>query len=270
MMDRNCPADAQVLAEVSYRDQLVVMLDAEIPFLVGGAYALDLYAGVSRRTKDFDLFVLPEDVPRTLAVFARSGYQTKVVADHWLAKVIGEHGVTDIIFNSGNGLCAVDPLWFAHACSCRLFDLQLKLCPPEETLWQKAFIMERDRYDGADVLHLLRGRGSTMDWQRLLDRFGDHWPVLLSHLILFRYVFPDERSVIPAWVSDTLLDRMPSQNDAAAVHPSFCRGTLLSSRQYAADVGAGGYRDARLPPVGCMTPDQIAQWEAWLASEQSR
>ena len=27
----------------------------------------------------------------------------------------------------------------------------------EESLWQKAFIMERERYDGADVAHLLRG-----------------------------------------------------------------------------------------------------------------
>ena len=30
------------------------------------------------------------------------------------------------------------------------------LIPAEEMIWSKAFIMERERYDGADVAHILR------------------------------------------------------------------------------------------------------------------
>ncbi len=256
--------------EASYREQLLTLLDSSIPFLVGGAYALDLYAGISRDTKDFDIFVLPADMPRVLDVFADAGYRTLVAAPHWLAKVFSNHGVMDIIFNSGNGLCKVDSQWFEYARPCVLFDLELKLCPPEETLWQKAFIMERDRFDGADMAHLLLGCGSNLDWPRLLARFGDHWPVLLSHLILFRYIFPHERSAVPASLYAALLDRARSEPDIDPAEPPWCRGTLLSSLQYAVDIDQRGYRDARLPTIGRLTPHEIASWEAWLAEEDSR
>ena len=56
------------------------------------------------------------------------------------------------------------------------------LSPPEEMIWSKAFVQERERYDGADVIHLLRELGPTLDWPRLLMRFGDRWRVLLSFI----------------------------------------------------------------------------------------
>ena len=74
-------------------------------------------------------------------------------------------------------------------------------------IWQKALIMERERFDGADVAHVLRARADRLDWDRLLDRFAEHWPVLLSHLILFGYIYPEERAKIPARVMRTLLRR---------------------------------------------------------------
>jgi hypothetical protein len=58
----------------------------------------------------------------------------------------------------------------------------------EETIWSKAFVMERERYDGADIAHLLRASAERLDWHRLLERFDAHWPVLLSHLILFGFI----------------------------------------------------------------------------------
>ena len=64
--------------------------------------------------------------------------------------------------------------------------------PVEEMIWSKAFLMERERFDGADVLHLMRARQKEINWPRLLSRFGEHWRVLLSHLVLFPYVYPNE------------------------------------------------------------------------------
>ena len=69
----------------------------------------------------------------------------------------------------------------------------LRLCPLEELVWSKAFVQERERFDGADVLHLLRDAGRDIDWPRLVARFGDYWPVLLSHLVSFHFVYPDHR-----------------------------------------------------------------------------
>jgi hypothetical protein len=46
------------------------------------------------------------------------------------------------------------------------------------------------------VLHLLHETGPSLDWPRLLMRFGDHWRVLLSHQILFGFVYPDKRQLV--------------------------------------------------------------------------
>jgi hypothetical protein len=56
----------------------------------------------------------------------------------------------------------------------------VRLCPAEETIWSKAFVMERERYDGADIAHLLRARAEMLDWRRLTRRFGRHWRVLFG------------------------------------------------------------------------------------------
>ena len=46
---------------------------AEQPFLIGGAYSFARYTGIERHTKDLDIFVLPADVERTLAILAEAG-----------------------------------------------------------------------------------------------------------------------------------------------------------------------------------------------------
>jgi len=53
--------------------------------------------------------------------------------------------------------------------------------------------MERERFDGGDIAHLIRGSGRDLDWQRLLNRFGPHWRVLFSHLVMFGFCYPSER-----------------------------------------------------------------------------
>jgi hypothetical protein len=132
--------------------------------------------------------------------------------------------------------------------------------PVEEMIWSKAFIQERERFDGADVLHLLRETGPSLDWPRMLMRFGDYWRVLLSHLIMFGFVYPDKRQNVPPWVMEELLRRLsvsrPNlQNDV-------CYGTLLSREQYLHDIDRLKYRDGREQPEGPMTREQIDIWTA--------
>jgi hypothetical protein len=115
----------------------------------------------------------------------------------------------------------------------------------EETIWSKAFVMERERYDGADIAHLLRACGERLDWTRLLARFDSHWRVLLSHLVLFGFVYPYERGCIPAFVMDTLLDRLQAEAQPPQTVRRLCQGPLLSKVQYAIDLDRWGYEDAR-------------------------
>jgi hypothetical protein len=245
-----------------YRESLGALIESGIPFLVGGAYALERYTGIARHTKDFDIFVRPVDCERALAVLAALGCQTDLTFSHWLAKAFRGDDFMDVIFSSGNGIATVDDLWFAHAVEADILGLPLRLSPPEEMIWSKSFIMERERYDGADIAHLVRAVGPQLDWDRLLARFDPHWHVLLSHLVLFRFIYPTDRDRVPARVVRALTARLEAELDAPPPPGRICRGTILSRGQYLVDVDNWGYRDARLEPVGGMNRRQIAHWTA--------
>jgi hypothetical protein len=244
-----------------YVSSLARMKAAGVPFLVGGAFAYSRYSGIHRDTKDLDVFVRPSDVPSTLALFEKAGYQTKIPFPHWLAKVYCDDRMfMDVIFSSGNGVARVDDQWFEHAVEHDVLGLTVCLCPPEEMIWSKAFIQERERYDGADVAHLIRELGPTLSWERLLVRFGDDWPVLFSHLVLFRYIYPNRRQAVPDWVIDELSQRfleLPAKPNVRV-----CRGPVLSREQYLHDINNLDYEDARVEPHGRMTPAEVEIWTA--------
>jgi Uncharacterised nucleotidyltransferase len=241
-----------------YIDALRKLEEANISFLVGGAFAFSHYAHIPRVTKDIDIFVKPEDLPRVLEAFERFGYQTQVPYPHWLGKISRDGHVMDVIFNSGNGVARVDDLWFDHAVKTNVLGLIVRMMPVEEMLWSKAFIQERERFDGADVLHLLRETGPSLDWPRLLMRFGDYWRVLLSHLILFGFVYPDKRQNIPNWVMEELIRRLSVSRPN--LQSDICYGTFLSREQYLHDIERWKYRDGRAAPEGPMLPEHIEIW----------
>lgn len=243
-----------------YRSTMLALIDKEVPFLVGGAYAVSTYTGISRHTKDFDLFVLPSDIENTLRVFEKVGFKTDMYFAHWLAKAFSGDNSIDVIFCSGNGVSEVDPTWFARARKDRVLEVEVPICPPEEMIWTKAFIMERERYDGADVNHLLYSLSDKIDWTRLVNLFGPHWHVLLSHLLLFQFVYPSERERIPASVLEELLERSRLERLSPPPTERICRGTLLSRAQYLIDVNEWGFEDARRLPPSSMSSDEISEW----------
>lgn len=253
------PSDEASAAEF-YRQVLVALGDAGVPFLVGGAFAVGCYTTIERQTKDLDLFIHGDDYPRVREVLARAGRETELTYPHWLAKVYAGDFFLDLIFSSGNGVARVDDGWFQHASDGEVLGVPVKIAPVEETIWSKAFIMERERYDGADIAHLLQARAEQLDWQRLLDRFGPHWRVLLSHLVLFGYVYPAERGRLPGWVLERLMECLREELQLPAPPERACRGTLLSREQYLVDVEQQGYQDGRVAPLGAMSADEVAEW----------
>ncbi|RJQ87523.1 MAG: hypothetical protein C4519_00610 [Desulfobacteraceae bacterium] len=245
-----------------YRGALDILTGSNFPFLVGGAFALTFYTGVRRDTKDIDLFILPQDFERGLNILSQAGFETSRTFPHWLGKASwGEHQI-DIIFSSGNAIGKVDDLWFRHAEDGQILGAPVKICPVEEMVWSKAFVMERERYDGADIQHLLLFRGKNLDWVRLLDRFGVHFRVLLSYLVLFGFVYPSQRSIIPDAIMNRLLARLRDESARPAPQERICQGTLLSKTQYRPDVEQWGFSDARLRPLGEMSEEEIDRWSA--------
>jgi hypothetical protein len=92
---------------------------------------------------------------------------------------------------------------------------------------------------------------------------------LLSHPILFGYIYPAERTTIPSDVVQTLLRRQAAAMQDPSPVEQVCNGTVLSRTQYVVDVEQWGYHDARIRPLGQMTADEAAVWtEAGKAEAQ--
>ena len=251
-----------------YRDVLVTLRDGGVPCLVGGAYAYARLTGIKRPTKDFDIFIRPEHLDRAMEVLRAAGFDAEATFPHWLAKAGRGLHFVDIIFSSGNGIARVDDEWFSHAVPGEVFALPVLLAPAEETLWSKAFVMERERYDGADVIHLLHARGPHLDWERLLRRFDRHWRVLMVNLILFGFIYPGDPKPFPPWVMDELMRRLAEELEQEPTRDKICRGTIISREQYLVDTLERGYIDGRQEPHGNMTAAEIRQWTAAITSRK--
>jgi predicted nucleotidyltransferase len=134
-----------------YRQALQALADAKVPFLVGGAFAHACFTGIRRSTKDLDLFIKREDYERVEALMQAQGWRTEMTYPHWLAKVYAGEDFIDLIFNSGNGLTPVSEAWFRNNAQAQVLGVPVAIANIEDGLLSKAFIMERERYDGADI-----------------------------------------------------------------------------------------------------------------------
>ncbi len=264
--------EEEVAAPVAsfYRDALTLLNQEGIPFLVGGAFAHACYTDIRRSTKDLDLFILRNDYQVIERVMTRHSWRVELTYPHWLAKVYNGKEFIDLIFNSGNGLTPVDAQWFKGNARTEVLGVPVNLANVEDCLLSKAFIMERERYDGGDVAHMLLLNAHRIDWTRLLQSFGIHWRVLLAHLTLFGFIYPSDHHRIPREVILQLTQRLTQEIlMPPAVELPVCAGTLLSREQYLHDVEKLGYVDGRLTSVSTMTAEDVQVWTQAIPPKSS-
>jgi hypothetical protein len=222
---------------------------AGIPYVVSGLYALHLYTGIYRKTKDLDLLFKPTDVVAAARVLREGGFRTRLEGRHWLGKAFYGEVMLDLIYGMANGLHLIDGAWYAHSRPSLLAGVPVRVAPPEELILHRLFIGERHRSDSADVVHLLMLRGSELDWTRLLRRVGDHWRLLLAQVLLFDFAYPGRRREVPDWVREDLLARARSAIGEVHPDPDIAQGTLVSRFSYAIDVNEWGFKDYRRESV---------------------
>lgn len=240
---------------------------AGVPFVVTGAYAIYEYTGIYRETKDLDLFVQPNHLVEGMAALREQGFVTRLEQPHWLAKAtLGEHFV-DMIFGMGNGLALVDEDWYTYSRPGIFAAEQARIAPVEELIWHRLFINERHRQDMADIVHLILCHGDRLDWQRILDKTGTHWPLLLAQLQMFQYVYPQAKNRVPPVVLNELLDRAREEVTREPDGEASTRGTLISRFSFAIDINEWGLRDLRSESIALTQQlpiiEQIARSDVW-------
>lgn len=250
-----------------YRSALETLNRAGVPYVVSGLYAIHVYTGLYRQTKDLDLLMEPTVVLDAAAALKAAGFRVVLTEPHWLAKALRDAQV-DLIFGMANGIGFIDAAWYRHSQPAILAATPVRVAPAEELIWHRLFIGERHRFDMADVVHLILHRGCDLNWDRLLERVGPDWRLLASQLHFFDYAYPHHRDRIPDHVRQDLRRReRETAPPVSGAEGPLCRGTMLSRFSFAIDVNEWGFEDARLALVSRIraTPivKEIRNAEVW-------
>jgi len=222
-----------------YKEAILLLKESGVPFMLGGAFALKVHTGVHRDTKDLDVFCRPKDFHKILKFFAAKGFETQLTDIRWLAKIFKGGYFVDIIFSTVNNICAVEDSWFEHAVKDEYSGEEVLFLSAEDLIWCKLYVQNRERFDGADVNHIILKAGKELDWKRLLNRLDrhEHWHLLLAQLVIFQFVYPSEfQDIIPEWLYKKLLKRAGSQYKLPPTVVKVCRGPIIDQTQYSIDI----------------------------------
>ena len=69
----------------------------------------------------------------------------------------------------------VDRSWIENARTAMILDVRARVLGAEELLASKLFVVRRERFDGADIAHIIYASQGNLDWERVLSLVGEHW-----------------------------------------------------------------------------------------------
>jgi uncharacterized nucleotidyltransferase DUF6036 len=225
--------------EELYRNVLTIMNDCRVPYVVSGAFALHEHTGIWRDTKDLDLFLRADDMPQALRCLENGGYDLEVRDPIWLAKAWRADYFVDLITGMSNAVIRVDQTWIDRAQPSEVLGVPTRILSAEEFIASKIFVTRRERFDGADVAHVIYATRDHLDWGRLFSLLGDHWEMLLWSLIFFRYVYPRHANEVPREVWHELIRRFEHDLTDPKLDAPF-RGSLIDENMFAIDVKEWG------------------------------
>jgi predicted nucleotidyltransferase len=218
-----------------FREILTAMEERQVSYAVSGAFALRAHTGICRFTKDLDLFMTAKTSCQVFPYLRERGFDCEVHDPVWLAKARKGDFFVDLITGMSNGVIVVDDSWIERAREVVVHGVKTRVLAPEELVASKIFVAKRERFDGADIAHVIYGTCGSFDWERELNLVGEHWEILLWSLLLFRYVYPAHTHCVPAEVWRTLLGRLESEIAKPDPHARF-RGSLVDENMFAIDI----------------------------------
>jgi hypothetical protein len=230
--------------EAAFRDALLLLEQNEVHFAVSGAFAFQQHTGICRDTKDLDIFLSSEQASAALTCLARHGYECEVRDPVWLAKAYRGNYFIDLITGMSNAAITVDDSWIRHSQPAIVLGVPTRLLAPEELVASKLFVVRRERFDGADIAHIIYATRGELDWERILRQAGEHWEVLLWALLLFRYVYPSHSDYVPASLWRDLIGRLTAALAQGDRKQEF-RGSLIDDCIFAIDVKEWGLENVQ-------------------------
>jgi len=222
-----------------FEEVLTVLEEKRVPYAVSGAFALRQHTGICRFTKDLDLFMTAESSKHAFAYLRERGFECEVCDPVWLAKARKDEFFVDLITGMSNGVIVVEDSWIERAQPAVVHGVTTRVLAPEELVASKVFVAKRERFDGADIAHVIYGTYKAFDWKRELELVGKNWEILFWSLVLFRYVYPAQTHYVPAEVWRGLLDKFQKVIATRDAKARF-RGSLVDENMFAIDLNEWG------------------------------
>src|SRR5437868_14242366 len=161
------PAEYPEQQESLFHDVLTTLEEHKVPFVVSGAFALQQHTGIFRSTKDLDIFLQAEEVPTALKYLHDRGFACEIRDPVWLAKAHRDGFYVDLITGMSNAVIVVESSWIERAHPATIFGVPTRVLAPEELIASKLFVTRRERFDGADIAHVIYGtRGQIRSEER--------------------------------------------------------------------------------------------------------
>jgi len=195
-----------------FREVLTALEERHLPYAVSGAFALRAHTGICRFTKDLDLFMTAKNIRRGLPFSARTWLRLR----RGRSRMAGQ-GSQRRFFRGPDHRheqrrdCGGRFLDRSGPVRLLCMGLRLVYWVRRELVASKIFVAKRERFDGADIAHVIYGTYGAFDWERELKLVGEHWEMLLWSLLLFRYVYPAQTHYVPAAIWRKLLRGFETQ-----------------------------------------------------------
>lgn len=185
----------------TYRDAIKALRGADLRFLLGGGFALATYIGRWRNTKDIDFYIMQEDRDKAVAALTKAGfedlYERMPYDRKWIYRSTRDGVIVDIIWAMANQRAQTDEQWFTRAPAANVRGEALSVVPLEEFLWCKLYIMQRDHCDWTDVFNVIYAAGKNLNWNHLLTRLEEDWPLLKGLLTVYTWLCPEQAQELP-------------------------------------------------------------------------
>ncbi len=196
---------------IVFQEALRALNKADITYVVGGAFAMYHYTGKWRDTNDLDVYLERSCVRPAVDALSGAGFRDHgemAVGDReWIYHAVRDSTFVDLIWQPPNHLLPVDASFFDRGEDGTFLQVPVRFMPPEELVWAKIFTMNHQRCDWPDVFQMVRATRGRLDWPYLINRMAEHWPVLLSFVVLFDWVYPGEADAIPDLIRKELIQR---------------------------------------------------------------
>lgn len=182
--------------------------DRGIRFAVGGGIAVATYVPTRMATKDVDLYVKPSDrdamIEIVLGMGLRDYFEKCPYQRHWIHRRYEGDTVVDVMWGMPNHRAVVDDDWLELGREVEMCGERFRVLPPEELIWAKLYVLQRERTDWPDILNIMYATAHELDWGRLIDRVGSDAPLIEALLSIYRWISPSRAALIPKWVERKL------------------------------------------------------------------